>query len=240
MNATISAAFKTAEVWPLVHLIVPFSVACVLNPPADYSAAGVAPSERASRLARVSGTFLQFLAIIYLFETFEFLLGEQWAFWQEGQADRIFLDIVCAAIAYTLHIVVYAVNEEKSLVKRIGLGVLFTPIVFGCIMWGADAKGTEGWSFLALIGTYTVANLLSMVDVKDEQRYYLLQIVVGALIFAFGTWCFWVWLGYTVAAVGIMSGLVLLVTVACSHFLPTLAKLNRGARFRLVPADELV
>ena len=195
MNCTIKKAFSETEVWPLVHVVVPFTVACYINGGNGYSGGdsdGVFGEEPSKLKKRFLNTALPFFAIIYLFETIEFLLGEQWEFWAECQADRILLDPAMALLAYCIHLAFHAVSKETH-PRNVIFNVLFTPVVFSVIKWLAKDEDFKGWDFPMLGAVYGSSNLLvaSIQGDNKAERNSLLRTSLIGFLFCSVTGLFW-------------------------------------------------
>ena len=228
-NCTIKNAFSETEIWPLVHVVVPFTVACYISGGNGYSGGdtegrfGGEPSKLKTRFLH---TVLPFFAVIYLFETVEFLLGENWNFWAECQADRILLDPAMAALAYGIHLAFYAVSKETR-PRNVVFNVLFTPVIFSIIKLAAHDTDFKGWDFPLLGVVYALSNLLvasTQGDNKDERRSLLHTSLVGFLFCAV-TGFYWLALDHlTVPAVLSSTGTCLLMLL----LLPLLRDIWRG------------
>jgi hypothetical protein len=194
-NCTVKEAFSETEVWPLVHVLVPFTVACYISGGNGYSGAnadGLFGEETSKLKKRFLKTFLPFFALIYLFETVEYLLGEKWEFWAECQADRMLLDPAMALLAYCIHLAFHAVSKETR-PRNVIFNVLFTPVVFSTIKWLAKDEDFKGWDFPLLGAVYALSNLLvasTQGDNKDECNS-LWRISAIGFLFCVVTGLFW-------------------------------------------------
>ena len=194
-NCTVKEAFSETEVWPLVHVLVPFTVACYISGGNGYSGGdgeGMFGEEPSKLKKRFLKTFLPFFALIYLFETAEYLLGEKWEFWAECQADRIVLDPTMALLAYCIHLAFHAVSKETR-ARNVALNVLFTPVVFSVIKWAGKDIDFGFWDFPLLGAVFASSNLLvssTQGDNKDECNS-LWRISAIGFLFCVVTGLFW-------------------------------------------------
>lgn len=104
-------AFTEHEVWPLVHVIFPFTIACILPKlwhliQAKWPQVGKPRPPRPPRVGYERLWSLPvFLSLIYLFESVEYLLAAWVSPWfAESSANRLVLDIVVGLIGFDLYL----------------------------------------------------------------------------------------------------------------------------------------